>query len=185
MTRSVNMAIAEIDRTLQARAGDLRRTPDRPMSRKPSLLRHRVEGAAGGSLPATEFVTLPESWRPLATLRGGSDRLWPSGRSLQGELAVVMVVVRGAVMVDVEHGHGGPEVGVPSGREVHRQLELGRGFGGQSPGERVDGGVHDPDHPPRWEHEPAAGRSGVVDHVEGAAECVEGGREAATPAEPA
>jgi hypothetical protein len=43
--------------------------------------------------------------------------------ALNCELAMVVVVVLGAVVVDVQPAHRGLEVGVPAGREVHGQLE--------------------------------------------------------------
>ena len=42
-------------------------------------------------------------------------------RTLEGELALVVVEVLGAEVVDVEHAHGRLEVRIPGGREVHRE----------------------------------------------------------------
>ena len=46
-------------------------------------------------------------------------------------MPLVMVEVLGAVVIDIEHAHGGVEVGVPGWREVHDQVHAVVGFDGE------------------------------------------------------
>ena len=71
---------------------------------------------------------------PVGTVRHHEELnlhppMMPGG--LERQLPLVMVEVLGAVVVDVEHAHGGVEIGVPGGREVHDQVQAVVGFDGE------------------------------------------------------
>ena len=74
---------------------------------------------AGGSAARKELNTWPPS-PPMMPVR-----------RLERQLPLVIAEVLGAVVVDVKHAHGGLEVGVPGGREVHDQVQAVVGFYGE------------------------------------------------------
>lgn len=63
-----------------------------------------------------------------------------------GELAPVVVVVLGRVVVNVGHGHNFLEVGIPADREVHREFECVLGLPGEAAAQMPDGAVHESPH---------------------------------------
>ncbi len=95
------------------------------LPRVPSRLRRiawRCRGAgtgAGTSAVRKELNTGPPS-PPMMPVR-----------RLERQLPLVIAEVLGAVVVDVKHAHGGLEVGVPGGREVHDQVQAVVGFYGE------------------------------------------------------
>jgi hypothetical protein len=110
--------------------------------------RPRSADAAFSMTPTIAAPALPDLAPRLSVLPAWQAACAPSGQSVRtsslvgrrsdlegaarSELPPVVLVVLGWVVVNVGHGHGVLEVGIPARREVHRESESALGLPGEA-----------------------------------------------------
>src|SRR5215216_1937779 len=88
------------------------------------------------------------------------------GRRCQSELASVVVIVLGGVVVDIAKSHVVVEVRVPADREVHASVETVLTCGYQGPLQAANHKIHETLHACVTEDAGTAERAEVIDEVE-------------------
>ena len=69
---------------------------------------------------------------------------------VERELFLVVIKVLSAVAIEVEDAHSVLKVGIPGGWEMHGQVQVLIGFGGELALKRMDRPVHQSDHGRCW-----------------------------------